>query len=75
MKIGVFGGSFNPVHNGHIELARDIVRQGIVDKVMMVLTPLNPLKADPESMVNDQHRMAMLRLACRPYPELEACNI
>lgn len=75
MKIGVFGGSFNPVHNGHIELARDIVRQGIVDKVMMVLTPLNPLKADPESLVNDQHRMAMLRLACRPYPELEACDI
>lgn len=71
----VFGGSFNPVHNGHIALAREVVRQGLADRVLMVLSPLNPLKEHPEALVADEDRMAMLRLACAPYPELEASDI
>lgn len=72
---GVFGGSFNPVHNGHIALAREVVRQGLADRVMLVLSPLNPLKANSQALQPDSIRMEMLRLACAPYPELEASDI
>lgn len=75
MTIGVLGGSFNPVHNGHIEVGRAAVASGKVDKVLMVLSPLNPLKAKPEELLDDAVRLKMLRLACQPYPELEACDI
>ncbi|MDE5978631.1 MAG: adenylyltransferase/cytidyltransferase family protein, partial [Muribaculaceae bacterium] len=75
MVIGVFGGSFNPVHNGHVSLAREVVARGRADKVMMVVSPLNPLKENPASLIDDSLRMEMLRLACAPYPELEASDI
>ncbi len=75
MKVGVLGGSFNPVHNGHVALAREIVAKGMVDKVLMVLSPLNPLKQHLGSLLADDLRLDMLRLACEPYPELEACDI
>lgn len=72
---GVFGGSFNPVHNGHIAVAREAIRSGLVDKVMMVVSPLNPLKAAPDELIDDQQRLEMLRLACAPFPGLEASGI
>lgn len=75
MVIGVFGGSFNPVHAGHISLAREVVARKLADKVMMVMSPLNPLKEDPASLIDDDLRMEMLRIACLPYPELEASDI
>lgn len=75
MTTGVFGGSFNPVHNGHIALAREVVRQGLADRVMLVLSPLNPLKANAQALLPDNVRMDMLRLACAPYPELSASDI
>ena len=75
MVIGVFGGSFNPVHAGHISLAREVVARKLADKVVMVLSPLNPLKEDPASLIDDYLRMEMLRIACLPYPRLEASDI
>ena len=75
MVIGVFGGSFNPVHAGHISLAREVVARKLADKVVMVLSPLNPLTEDPASLIDDYLRMEMLRIACLPYPRLEASDI
>jgi nicotinate-nucleotide adenylyltransferase len=75
MVIGVFGGSFNPVHNGHIALAREVVARRLADKVLMVVSPLNPLKENPQALIDDAKRLEMLRLACAPYPELEASGI
>lgn len=75
MVIGVFGGSFNPVHAGHISLAREVVARKLADKVMMVMSPLNPLKEDPASLIDDDLRMELLRIACLPYPELEASDM
>ena len=75
MVIGVFGWSFNPVHNGHIGLAREVVRRGLADRVMMVVSPLNPLKENPDALIDDNLRMEMLRIACRPFPSLEASDI
>jgi len=75
MTVGVFGGSFNPVHNGHIALAEAIVGKGIVDEVWLTLSPLNPLKEHPDELVSDTDRMEMLRLATEGIPGLRACDI
>lgn len=74
-RIGVFGGSFNPVHNGHIAVARAAVKSGAVDRVLMVMSPLNPLKSRPDELLDDTLRLEMLRLGCAPHPELEASDI
>lgn len=75
MTVGVFGGSFNPPHNGHIALARAVVEAGLADKVLMVLSPLNPLKARAADLASDADRYAMLRLAVGGTPGLEASDM
>ena len=75
MTAGIFGGSFNPVHNGHIALAKAIVERGIVDEVWLSLSPQNPLKDHPEELVDDADRLAMLRLATNGIKGLEVCDI
>ena len=73
LRIGIFGGSFNPVHLGHTALAAYICEQGLVDEVWMMVSPQNPLKQDL-MLLDEQHRLAMLRLAVEPYPMLQACD-
>ena len=64
MRIGIYGGSFNPIHRGHTELAASIVRQGLVDEVWLLVSPLNPLKQDATSDIAEyEHRLNMARLA------------
>lgn len=75
MTVGIFGGSFNPVHNGHIALAKALVERGEVDSVWLTLSPLNPIKAHPEELVADRCRLDMLHLATRGIPGLEVCDI
>ena len=62
MKIGVYSGSFNPVHVGHIALVDYIFDQGIVDEIWLIRSPQNPLKASA-TLLSDDHRAAMLELA------------
>jgi len=62
MKIGIFGGSFNPVHNGHIALAGKIRELAELDEVWLVVSPHNPLKA-ADSLMPDEDRLNMVRLA------------
>jgi len=75
MTIGIFGGSFNPVHNGHIALAQALVERHIVDEVWLTLSPLNPLKSHPEELVADSLRLEMLKLACNGIKGLKVCDI
>ncbi len=63
-KIAVFGGSFNPVHNAHILLAKKAASELSLDKVFAVPTFLTPLK-DNKFMVSPQDRLNMCRLAWR----------
>ena len=72
-RIGIFGGSFNPVHLGHTALAAYICEQGMVDEVWMMVSPQNPFKQNL-ALLDEQHRLAMLRLAVEPYPMLQACD-
>ena len=72
-RIGLFGGSFNPVHLGHTALAAYVCEQRMVDEVWMMVSPQNPLKQNLE-LLDEQRRLAMMQLAVAPYPALKACD-
>lgn len=61
MTIGIYSGSFDPIHTGHAILANYIARAGAADEVWILVTPHNPIKPH-EAMASDAHRMAMARL-------------
>lgn len=65
IRVGLLGGSFNPIHIGHMIVASYVAQYGPVDEVWFVLSPCNPLK-DPSSLAPDRARLEMLRIALRP---------
>jgi len=74
MKVGIYSGSFNPVHVGHIALADYMVRMGLVDEVWMIRTPLNPLKS-AEGMMSNADRLQMMELATAGHVGLRVSTI
>lgn len=64
MKIGIYGGSFNPIHVGHTSLAKSLCVRGLVDEVWFLVSPLNPLKQDKQAdILNYEDRLALARIA------------
>lgn len=74
-RIGIMGGSFNPIHMAHTALADYICQTGGFDEVWLVVSPLNPLKSHPDELVDDRHRMSMTAIACNSSPRLKPCDI
>lgn len=62
MRIGIFGGSFNPIHWGHIGIAKAAVEKGLVDEVWLMVSPQNPLKVN-SSLAGDEFRLHAARMA------------
>ena len=62
IRTGIFGGSFNPIHKGHISLARQLREKAGLDEVWLMVSPQNPLKASAD-LLDDELRMQMVRLA------------
>ena len=62
IRTGIFGGSFNPIHKGHISLARQLRQKAGLDEVWLMVSPQNPLKASTD-LLDDEIRMQMARLA------------
>ena len=62
IKTGIFGGSFNPIHNGHISLARQLREKAGLDEVWLMVSPQNPLKQSSE-LLDDAVRMEMASMA------------
>ena len=73
-KIGLFFGSFNPVHNGHLILANYIVEYTDLDSIWFVVSPQNPFK-DESSLLQDHHRRDMLEAAVKNDTRFEVCDI
>lgn len=74
MKVGLFFGSFNPVHIGHLIIAQFIAENTAVDEVWFVVSPHNPLKKK-STLLNDRQRLHMVNLAIGNNPKLRASDI
>jgi len=73
-RIGLFGGSFDPIHNGHLSIASSAVKQFSLDRVIFIPAAHSPLKADAPSS-SDKERTDMIRLAIGPYSKFELSTI
>ena len=74
MRIGLFGGSFNPIHYGHIRLARQLLALAALDEVWFVVSPQNPLKQQND-LLDDDLRLQMVEMALQREKGLWACDI
>lgn len=74
MKVGLFFGSFNPVHVGHMIIAEHMVTHTDIDEVWMVVSPHNPLKSQ-SSLAKDYDRLHLVTLAIGDNPNIRASNI
>lgn len=72
--VGILGGSFNPVHNGHIMLASYLCQYADINEVWLTLSPRNPLKS-ADILIEDTHRLEMLYLAVKNIPGLKVCDV
>ncbi len=74
LRTALFGGSFNPIHEGHLALADYVLQQGLADEVWFVVSPRNPLKptADPADAVQ---RLEGVRAALKNHPGCFASDI
>lgn len=73
-KIAVLGGSFNPVHYGHIAVADNVASSGLVDEVWLSLSPLNPFKAGV-LMPGPEERLEKLEKAIEGHPGLKVTDV
>jgi nicotinate-nucleotide adenylyltransferase len=72
-SIGIFGGSFNPIHKGHVALVRQLLRRAQLDEVWFLVSPQNPLKPQ-SSLLDDNMRLEMALLALKDEPRLVASD-
>lgn len=70
----MFGGSFNPIHNGHIQLAESVKELLGLDEVWFVVSPQNPLKS-AGSLLSNNARLEMVGMALSSHPGLVPCDI
>lgn len=74
MKIGLYFGSFNPIHVGHLIIANHLVEHSDLDKLWFVVTPHNPFKKKA-SLLDNYERLEMVRLATESYDKLEPSQV
>ena len=74
MKIGLYFGSFNPIHVGHLIIANQLVEHSDLDQIWFVVTPHNPFKKK-SSLLDNYQRLEMVHLATNDYDTLQPCDI
>lgn len=73
-KVGLYFGTFNPIHAGHLIIANYMVEFSDLDEIWMVVTPHNPFKKK-SSLLDNHHRLEMVYKACEDYPKLRPSDI
>ena len=74
MKIGLYFGSFNPIHIGHLVIANHMAEHSDLDQIWFVVTPHNPFKTKSSLLANN-HRYQMVDRAIEHYPKLKVSDI
>jgi nicotinate-nucleotide adenylyltransferase len=74
MRIGIYSGSFNPIHLGHQQLAGYLIDNKLVDEVWFVISPCNPLKKQ-EDLIDEYIRLEMVVFAIRDQHGLKASDL
>ncbi|UKM65375.2 nicotinate (nicotinamide) nucleotide adenylyltransferase [Flavobacteriaceae bacterium GSB9] len=74
MKVGLFFGSFNPIHVGHLIIANHMAEHTDLDQVWFVVTPHNPFKKK-STLLDNYQRLEMVYLATKDYSNLDPCDI
>jgi len=74
MKIGLYFGTFNPIHVGHLIIANHMAEHADLDQVWMVVTPHNPLKKKA-TLLDDYHRLQMVYLATEDFQKIKPSDI
>ncbi len=74
MKVGLYFGTFNPIHNGHLMLANYFVENTDLDQLWFVVSPQNPFK-QKNTLLNDYQRLELVNLAIEGYHKFRASNV
>lgn len=74
MKIGLYFGTFNPIHVGHLIIANHMAEHSDLDQIWMVVTPHNPHKKK-NTLLDDYHRLEMVHLATKDFPKIKPSDI
>lgn len=72
--IGLFFGSFNPIHNGHVGIARYLLEKELCEEVWFVVSPCNPFKVE-RFLLPEIDRLAIVNAAIREIPGMKACDV
>ena len=70
-ETGIYGGSFNPIHRGHVELAERLCRDEGLDELWFMVSPQNPFKKSSPDLLNEKIRLELARMAVREHPCLK----
>ena len=73
-KVGLYFGTFNPIHVGHLIIANHMVENSDLDEIWMVVTPHNPFK-NKSSLLGNHHRYELVYKATEKYPKIKASDI
>jgi len=74
MKVGLYFGTFNPIHVGHLIIANYIIEHSQLDELWMVVSPHNPLKKK-KTLLDDHHRLELVFRATEPYDKIKVSDI
>lgn len=74
MKVGLYFGSFNPIHHGHLIIANHVLENSDLDQIWFIVSPQNPLKPSA-GLLNEYHRLFLVNLAIEGENRLKASDI
>ncbi len=74
MYIGLYFGSFNPIHTGHLIIANHILNETSIEKIWFIVSPQNPFKKK-DNLLNEYHRLHLVRLAVEEDTRMKASDI